>query len=57
MSMLGNYQLNERTVLSIGNSADNNVFVGVGAGANNLAGQGNYNTFSGYKAGYANTSG
>lgn len=51
------YQIGESTVLGIGNSADNNVFVGVGAGANNLAGQGNFNMFSGYEAGYANTSG
>jgi hypothetical protein len=43
--------------LSIGSPADKNLFVGVGAGASNLAGQGTWNTFSGYQSGQSNTSG
>ncbi len=51
------YQIGESTVLSIGSAADANLFLGVGAGASNVAGQGQGNTFSGYAAGYGNTSG
>jgi hypothetical protein len=43
--------------LSIGGSADDNLFVGVGAGSNNTSGQGKFNTFSGYQAGFSNSSG
>ncbi len=51
------YQIGGSRVLSIGSPADSNLFVGVGAGANDVAGQGVANTFSGYQAGYSNTSG
>ena len=52
-----NYQIGGTSVLSIGSPADSNLFLGVGAGTNNTAGQGQYNTFSGYQAGYSNTTG
>ncbi len=51
------YQIGGRSVLSIGSAVDANLFLGVGAGASNLAGQGVDNTFSGSHAGYNNTSG
>jgi hypothetical protein len=51
------YQIGESTVLTIGSAADNDTFVGVGAGANNQMGAGINNTFSGTQAGNANTSG
>jgi hypothetical protein len=51
------YQIGGNNVLSIGSQADDNLFLGVGAGANNLSGQGVYNAFSGYQAGYSNTAG
>jgi hypothetical protein len=51
------YQVGGSTVLNIGSYADTNLFLGVGAGANNLAGQGQSNVFSGAYAGYQNTSG
>jgi hypothetical protein len=51
------YQISGTSVLSIGSPTDRSVFLGVGAGANNISGQGVYNTFAGYQAGYGNTSG
>ena len=51
------YQIGESTVLSIGSAADWNLFLGVGAGASNIAGSGAANTFSGYRAGASNTNG
>ena len=51
------YGLGGFTVLSIGSPADQNVFVGFGAGSDNVAGQGVNNTFSGCYAGYRNTTG
>ena len=53
----GGYQIGSSSVLSIGSAADSNLFLGVGAGANNVAGSGLVNTFSGYQAGYSNTTG
>ncbi|MCK4597097.1 hypothetical protein KAU04_03625, partial [bacterium] len=63
------YKIGGNTVLSV-QGIDNNIFVGVGAGANNTgyggtfvggnAGYingGDYNTFIGYVAGYSNTAG
>jgi hypothetical protein len=44
-------------VLSIGKLADDNLFLGVGAGLNNVTGSGQYNTFSGYFAGLGNNTG
>ena len=47
-------------VLSIGGfgtQADENLFLGLGAGFVNIPGSGQYNTFSGYQAGYSNTTG
>ncbi|MGA7318041.1 MAG: hypothetical protein WBX22_29205, partial [Silvibacterium sp.] len=49
------YQIGSNSVLSIGSPPYNNVFVGVGAGVHNISGQGVYNMFSGYEAGYNNT--
>ncbi len=51
------YQIGASNVLSIGNSADDNLFLGLGAGTSNVAGSGQYNVFSGYQAGYSNTTG
>jgi hypothetical protein len=51
------YQIGASNVLSIGSSADDNLFVGLGAGTHNVTGSGQYNVFSGYQAGYSNTSG
>ena len=51
------YQIGDSSVLSIGSPADGNVFLGVGAGATNISGQGRFNSFTGYQAGYSNTSG
>jgi hypothetical protein len=52
-----NYQIAGSRVLGIDSPADENLFLGVGAGAHNLFGQGQFNTFSGYQAGYSNTTG
>ena len=51
------FQIGTKSVLRIGSAADYNLFLGVGAGANNVVGSGQYNLFSGYGAGNANTSG
>lgn len=51
------YGIGGFTVLSIGSPADQNVFVGFGAGSDNVAGQGVNNTFTGCYAGYRNTTG
>ncbi len=51
------YQIGGSSVLGIGNSSDGNLFLGVGAGSANVAGSGIFNTFSGYQAGYSNTTG
>ena len=51
------YGIGGSSVLNIGNPADGNLFLGVGAGSNNIAGQGRYNTFSGNWAGNSNTTG
>ena len=52
-----NYQIGGSGVLSIGSPADSNLFLGVGAGQSNVAGEGVNNTFSGPYAGYFNTTG
>jgi trimeric autotransporter adhesin len=52
------YQIGENSVVSIGSSLSAyNLFLGVGAGASNAAGQGVANTFSGTQAGLYNTAG
>jgi trimeric autotransporter adhesin len=51
------YGIDGNSVLSIGTLTDNNLFLGVGAGTNNVAGSGQLNTFSGYQAGYSNSVG
>src|SRR5271165_6861678 len=51
------YQIGGNSVLSIGSAADNNLFLGMGAGANNVAVFGNANTFAGFQAGTSNTYG
>src|SRR5271157_495999 len=51
------YQIGGSVVLGIGSAADQNVFLGVGAGVVNVAGTGKFNTFSGYQAGNSNTTG
>ena len=51
------YSIGGQGVLSIGNTADDTLFVGFGAGAHNTAGQGQYNTFLGDLAGMTNTTG
>ena len=51
------YQISGTGVLSIGSAADGNLFLGSGAGANNIPGAGVHNTYSGFQAGYFNTTG
>jgi hypothetical protein len=51
------YQIGGAGVMSIGSSADGNLFLGVGAGTNNIAGSGQHNAFIGYQAGLHNSSG
>src|SRR5271166_868362 len=51
------YQIGGSGVLGIGSANDQNVFLGVGAGAVNVAGTGKFNMFSGYQAGNSNTTG
>ena len=51
------YKIGGSSVLGIGTAADQNLFLGVGAGAHNLPGSGVDNTFTGFQAGAANTSG
>jgi hypothetical protein len=51
------YQIGGGSVLSIGSAPDANLFLGVGAGSNDVVGSGQYNTFSGVQAGYSNTTG
>jgi hypothetical protein len=51
------YGIGASIVVNIGSPADQNLFLGVGAGANDVAGFGQFNTFSGYQAGYSNTTG
>ena len=51
------YQIGVSNVLTIGSSADSNLFLGVAAGVHDIAGSGKYNVFSGYQAGYSNTTG
>ena len=48
------YQIGGSTVLSIGSTADQNLFLGVGAGSNHM---GTDNTFSGYQAGFSDFAG
>jgi hypothetical protein len=52
-----NYQIGSNSVLSVGGAADHNLFLGKGAGVNNIALSGQGNVFSGYNAGFSNTSG
>jgi trimeric autotransporter adhesin len=52
-----NYRIGGSRVMSIGSADDQNLFLGVGAGTNNVAGKGFYNVFSGHRAGYSNTTG
>lgn len=51
------YQVGGSNVVNIGSPADGNLFLGVGAGTNNVAGQGLQNMFLGSHAGYSNTTG
>jgi hypothetical protein len=51
------YQIGESTVVNIASPADQNLFLGVGAGTNDVAGQGVHNAFSGSQAGFSNTTG
>ena len=51
------YQIAGNSVLGIGSTGDYNLFLGIAAGANNVAGQGQFNTFTGQGAGYRNTTG
>ncbi|MGB7554388.1 MAG: tail fiber domain-containing protein [Candidatus Korobacteraceae bacterium] len=51
------YQLSGSTVLQAGSLADQNLFLGVSAGANNEPGHGQFNTFAGNLAGRNNSAG
>ena len=57
LNTINSYQIDGNGVMSIGSLVDQNLFLGVGAGANNVAGKGQYNSFSGYQAGYSNNTG
>ncbi len=57
INALSTYQIGTSTVLGIGRASDFNLFLGVGSGAHNVVGSGQFNTFSGYQAGYLNTTG
>jgi hypothetical protein len=57
MNVSQTYQIGGQSILNPGSSGDQNLFVGLGAGADNLTGQGQYNVFAGYGAGMSNTSG
>ena len=52
-----NYQIGGSTAVSIGSAADDNLFLGFGAGAQNVSGSGRLNVFTGYQSGYSNTTG
>lgn len=51
------YKVGGNTVLSIGSAPDQNIFLGIGAGSDDIPGQGAQNTFAGFDAGLSNTSG
>ena len=51
------YQIGGSNVVSIGSARDSNLFLGVGAGANNVSGSAENNLFSGFSAGLSNTTG
>ncbi len=51
------YQIDGNNVLSIGSADDQNSFLGIGAGAKNVADLGQFNAFTGSQAGFNNTSG
>lgn len=51
------YEIGGSTVLSIGGIDDTSLFLGIGAGSNNMMGQGINNFFSGYQAGRYNSTG
>jgi hypothetical protein len=52
------YQIGGNSVVSIGNPVNpENLFLGVGAGASDVSEQGQYNVFTGFQAGYSNTTG
>jgi hypothetical protein len=51
------YQIGGSAVLNIQSPTGANLFLGVGAGANNVSSQGLGNTFSGYSAGHTNSTG
>lgn len=57
MNVSQTYQIDGQSILNPGSSGDQNLFVGLGAGADNVDGQGQYNVFAGYGAGMSNTSG
>jgi hypothetical protein len=51
------YGIATSTVLSIGGTADQNLFLGVGAGSSDVTGQGLQNAFTGFQAGFNTTVG
>ena len=51
------FEIGGGTVVSVGSSGDKNLFLGIGAGSNNQPLLGLRNTFSGYQAGFSNTTG
>jgi hypothetical protein len=51
------FQIGKTTVLNIGSAPDQNVFVGIDAGSNDVAGDGYSNTFVGNGAGHSTTTG
>jgi hypothetical protein len=53
----GGYEINGNYVLNLAFPSDDNLFVGLGAGVNNISLHGKLNTFVGFNAGNANSSG
>lgn len=51
------YDIGGSSVMRVGSAADQDLFLGLGAGMNNITGMGQYNVFAGYQAGMANTTG
>jgi hypothetical protein len=51
------YSIGNSNVVSLGSGDDHDLFLGVGAGVNNVAGQGVDNVFTGFDAGNSNTTG
>ncbi len=57
LNSASSYQIGGSPALRIGSAYDSNLFVGIGAGQNNVARSGQGNVFSGFSAGFSNSTG